>query len=91
MSCVIITNAVRRLGYQTLKEGSIVKSLKGHDTGRVYLVVARLSEDFVLVADGKYRKTDNPKQKRVKHLEYIGEVTGDIEITDSALRKVCKL
>jgi ribosomal protein L14E/L6E/L27E len=74
-----------------LKEGLIVKSLKGHDTGRVYLVIARLDENFVLLCDGKYRKLDNPKQKRIKHLEIIGEVTFDEKLTDSSIRKTCKL
>ena len=76
---------------KTLKEGSIVKSLKGHDTGRVYLVLARLNENFVLVADGKYRKTENPKQKRIKHLEFIADAEIGTDVTDCALRKVCKL
>lgn len=75
-----------------MKEGLIVKSLKGHDTGRCYVVIAVLNEDFVLLADGRYRKTDNPKQKRVKHLEIIkeGSLT-EAPVTDAALRKMCKL
>ena len=74
-----------------MKEGLIVKSLKGHDTGRVYLVVAILDENFVLLCDGKYRKIDNPKQKRIKHLEFVGEVAPTGELTDSYIRKICKL
>ena len=74
-----------------MKEGLIVKSLKGHDTGRIYIVMAILSDDFVLVVDGKYRKTDNPKQKRVKHLEVLGESELSFPVTDATLRKVCKL
>ncbi len=74
-----------------MKEGLIVKSLKGHDTGRVYLVVAILDENFVLLCDGKYRKIDNPKQKRIKHLEVVGEVAPAGELTDSYIRKICKL
>lgn len=74
-----------------MKEGLIVKSLKGHDTGRVYLVVAILDENFVLLCDGKYRKIDNPKQKRIKHLEFVGEVAPASELTDSYIRKICKL
>ena len=41
-----------------MQVGKVVKSLKGHDTGRVYLVIATIAEDFVLLADGKYRKLD---------------------------------
>ncbi len=74
-----------------MKEGLIVKSLKGHDTGRIYLVIALLGDDFVLLCDGKYRRIDNPKQKRIKHLEIIGEITPLAELTDSSIRKICKL
>ena len=54
----------------TLCVGDLAISLKGHDTGRMYVVVAELNENFVLVADGKYRLTENPKLKRRKHLCY---------------------
>lgn len=54
-----------------MQVGYVVKSLKGHDTGRVYLVVAVLNADFVLLSDGEYRKLDNPKQKRIKHVELL--------------------
>ncbi len=72
-----------------MQQGTIVKSLKGHDEGRVYAVVATAGENFVLVCDGKYRKLDNPKQKRVKHLEPIGSTELTDGITDSQLRKIC--
>ena len=71
--------------------GTIVKSKKGHDTGRIYLVTAVLSEDFVLVCNGKHRKLDNPKQKRVKHLEVISKAELPEGLNDAKLRKVCKL
>ena len=56
-----------------MQVGYVVKSLKGHDTGRVYLVVAVLNADFVLLSDGEYRKLDNPKQKRNKHVELLSD------------------
>ena len=74
-----------------MQVGKVVKSLKGHDTGRVYLVVAVLNEDFVLLADGKYRKLDYPKQKRIKHLELLGDGQLVAEAKDSDIRKICKL
>ena len=74
-----------------LKEGTIVKSLKGHDTGRIYVVISAAGEDFVLLCDGKYRKLDNPKQKRIKHLEVIGEIRLSASVTDASIRKICKL
>ena len=74
-----------------MKEGCVVKSLKGHDTGRIYTVIAVIGDSFVLVADGKYRKLDNPKQKRIKHLEIVREAALPSSLTVSALRIMCKL
>lgn len=48
-------------------------SLKGHDEGRRYVVLGQAGDDFVLVADGEYRKLDNPKLKRIKHLRVDGD------------------
>ena len=73
-----------------VKEGTIVKSLKGHDEGRVYAVVATAGEDFVLLCDGKYRKLDNPKQKRVRHVEVLCETEFLSDLTDKKLREICK-
>ncbi len=76
---------------KSVEAGSIVKSLKGHDTGRIYVVLDVISDCFVLVVDGEYRKKDNPKQKRIKHLEFIREGQFVAELNDSAIRKLCKL
>ena len=74
-----------------MKESLIVKSLKGHDLGRVYVVIASVNDDFVLLVDGEYRKLDNPKQKRKKHLEEIARVQLPDTLTDSAIRRICKI
>ena len=73
-----------------METGNVVKSLKGHDTGRIYVVTAIINDDFVLIADGKYRMLSDPKMKRKKHLAVIGNVGADTEVTDAALRKICK-
>lgn len=66
-------------------------SLKGHDAGRRYVVVGAISKEFLLLADGKYRKLDNPKCKRVKHLRVDGEsgLTADA-LTDEKIKRVLK-
>lgn len=72
--------------------GAVVKSLKGHDTGRLYIVCTPEDEGFVLLTDGEYRKKDNPKKKRVKHLKTIAPYCGeDIQkMTDAAVRRNLK-
>lgn len=72
-----------------MKEGFIVKSIKGHDEGRVYLVVSEVNENFVLLVDGKYRKLDNPKLKRKKHVAVVEEAVVASALTDAAVRKLC--
>ena len=51
-----------------IDKGSLVQSKKGHDLGRVYLVVSTDST-FAMCVDGKFRKFENPKRKRIKHLQ----------------------
>jgi hypothetical protein len=51
-------------------KGNLVSSNKGHDFGRIYLVVD-LQGDFAWCVDGKYRMLENPKKKRIKHLDNL--------------------
>ncbi len=51
-----------------LQVGSVVISKMGHDFGRVYLIT-KIDGEFAFLCDGKYRKTCNPKKKRLKHLK----------------------
>ena len=51
-----------------IEKGEIVRAIKGHDKDRSYVVV-RVEGEFVWVVDGKYRKKDKPKKKRIKHLK----------------------
>ncbi|MBR2967416.1 MAG: KOW domain-containing RNA-binding protein [Clostridia bacterium] len=64
-----------------LSVGDLAVSLKGHDTGRLYVVIAEISADFVLVCDGDKRLVDNPKQKRRKHLKYLTHVDANDNIS----------
>ena len=63
--------------------GQVVKSLKGHDADRLYIIAAVLSNEFVLLVDGKYRTLSKPKTKRYKHLKTVGE--SPLEFTEGLL------
>ena len=39
----------------------------------MYMVIAQLNERYVLLADGKSRSLDNPKQKNVRHVALMQE------------------
>ena len=62
-----------------LKTGRIVRSRAGRDGGRLFVVIAEVDEDFVLVADGDLRKIDRPKKKRRKHLDAMPFLLPSIE------------
>ena len=49
----------------------IVLSLTGRDKGLLLLVVAEEGE-FLLLANGRARRAENPKRKRRKHISHLG-------------------
>lgn len=60
-----------------------------------YFVVIGLDEDYALICDGKVRKLDKPKKKKLKHLSDTGKISGFISdklknesrITNSEIRR----
>ena len=75
-----------------LRRGDVVRSLAGHDRDGLYCVV-NTESDFLQLANGKERKLNSPKRKRVKHVVragssdhpvflrlYSGETVGDNEL-----------
>jgi large subunit ribosomal protein L14e len=57
------------LNDQVPELGTVVLSRAGRDEGRYFVVVGRVDSQYVLVADGDLRKLQNPKKKKIKHLD----------------------
>ncbi|MFO7635962.1 MAG: KOW domain-containing RNA-binding protein [Clostridia bacterium] len=52
------------------KPGQIVLSKAGRDKGKYFFVLSMTQDgQFVFVADGNLRKVDNPKKKKIKHVD----------------------
>jgi len=70
-----------------MKNGSIVKSMAGHDSGNLF-VVLRQEGDYVLLADGKRRKKEKPKRKKWKHVRLVEaeHITITDDLTDKKIR-----
>lgn len=73
--------------------GRIVVSTAGRDKNR-YFVVLSVEGDYCLIADGKVRKVDMPKKKKIKHLRVtefflneIAEMLNAETVTNSGLKK----
>lgn len=59
--------------------GQVVKSKAGRDKGRVFLVLKIIDDKHVLIVNGDLRKLDNPKQKKVKHLDVYNTVVPELK------------
>lgn len=67
--------------------GMIVRSAAGHDKDS-FMVITAVEGDFALVCDGKSRKLEKPKRKRLKHLKLTKTVVDTDGLTDKKLRSV---
>lgn len=79
-----------------ITKSCIVRSVKGRDAGRLFVVYDILHENFVLLVDGKLRKVEKPKKKKLIHVEFISEnnderlradILANEKITNSRVKK----
>lgn len=74
--------------------GSIVYSKAGRDKGS-YFVVMSVDGEYVNICDGKGRKIDKPKRKKIKHIKLSGcfsdfvanKIAANDKVTNSELRR----
>ena len=53
-----------------ISKSDIIESLAGRDKGKLFYVIDT-EENYVLIADGKGRKLENPKRKKLKHVRGV--------------------
>lgn len=58
--------------------GEYVISKAGRDKDRIFIVTSILDDLYVTVADGDLRRVENPKKKKVKHLNPINKISEEI-------------
>ncbi len=61
--------------------GSVVVSMCGRDKGGMFCVVECVDETYVRIANGKRRRTENPKRKKIKHLNVLYRASEPVPIT----------
>ena len=77
-----------------LSVGQVVEASSGRDKGRFFFIIKVIDNDYVLISDGRKRKLDRPKLKKVKHLkrynvinnEVKNKIVSDQKMTDAFLR-----
>ena len=57
--------------------GQVVRSIAGRDNGTAYVIVST-SDNYVYVADGAIRKLENPKKKKLRHIQGSYNVSEEI-------------
>ena len=80
-----------------LQIGDIVISTMGRDRG-LYFIVVEATENYVYLVDGALRKIDNPKKKKIKHIELTSyheeniatRVKNKHKITNQDIKKALK-
>lgn len=50
--------------------GWMASSLAGHDKNKIYIIIEE-TDEYVWLCDGDLRKLENPKRKRIKHVQFI--------------------
>lgn len=51
--------------------GSLVRAVAGKEAGKYYVILKAESE-YVYLSDGKRRKAELPKKKKLKHIAFVG-------------------
>ena len=62
-----------------LEKGQLVRSIAGHDIGEYFLVYQIIDDNFVLIVNGKTRKLEKPKLKKIKHLSKMNKKSDVID------------
>ena len=77
-----------------IEKSDIVKSLNGRDTGK-YFFVLNVDDGYAMLADGKGRRVELPKKKKLKHVQLAAKtpmrtaekIRNNEKITNSDLRR----
>lgn len=67
-------------------KGSIVRAKAGRDKGN-YFVVLSIDDTYAYIADGKTRKVEKPKKKKLIHLEPTASVTNETFETNRKIKQ----
>jgi ribosomal protein L14E/L6E/L27E len=58
--------------------GQIVRVTRGRDSDTFAVVVDKVDDRYILIADGKYRRFEKPKRKNILHVEPTDTVAHEI-------------
>lgn len=53
-----------------INPADLIKATAGREKGKYFMVLC-VSEDYVMICDGKGRTVNKPKKKKIKHIKYL--------------------
>lgn len=59
--------------------GCFATSIAGHDHNNIYVIIDA-DDEYVYLVDGKIRKVNNPKKKKLKHVQLIKRTDNTIAV-----------
>ncbi|QGU96900.1 RNA-binding protein [Clostridium bovifaecis] len=59
--------------------GRVVYSKVGRDSGKAFIILDKIDDNYVSIIDGDLRKVEKPKKKKIKHLNITNDVIEDIK------------
>jgi ribosomal protein L14E/L6E/L27E len=79
--------------------GRVVKSVAGRDSGKTFIIIKVIDEQYVLMSDGKLRTEEKPKKKKLKHLLVTDTIVEELrsyllsgnKVTNAMIRKFSQL
>ena len=57
--------------------GRYAWSKSGRDKDRLFIIIGIYDDQHVLIADGEYRRVENPKKKKLKHLQIVKKLSSN--------------
>lgn len=70
--------------------GKFAVSKAGHDKGQLYVIIKE-EGDFVYLSDGRLKPIDNPKKKRLKHIQHINCIKPEGYNSNEEIKRAIKL
>lgn len=77
--------------------GCFATSIAGHDHNNIYVIIAA-DDEYVYLVDGKIRKVNNPKKKKLKHVQLIkrtddtiaGRINNNVALSNEDIKYAIK-
>jgi len=63
-------------------------SKSGRDKDRLFIIIGIYDDQHVLIADGEYRRVENPKKKKLKHLNITNSTAEEIRALVTMKKKL---